>query len=53
MQSNPTLSEEGVRNTLGHLVVDKYLVTDTLVSLRYASALNDTATDRLVQVVEM
>ncbi|MGF0313259.1 alpha/beta fold hydrolase [Rhodococcus sp. IEGM1428] len=50
--SNPTLSEEGVRKTLEQFVVDKSLVTDTLVSLRYASALNDTATDRLAQVVE-
>ncbi|MDI9930748.1 alpha/beta hydrolase [Rhodococcus sp. IEGM 1354] len=49
--SNPTLSEEGVRNTLEQFVVDKSLVTDTLVSLRYQSALNDTATDRLVDVV--
>ncbi len=50
--SNPTLSEEGVRRTLEQFVVDKTLVTDTLVSLRYASALNDTASDRLAEVVE-
>ncbi|MGY4708467.1 alpha/beta fold hydrolase [Mycolicibacterium sp. CBM1] len=49
--SNPTLSVEGVRNTLEQFVVDKSLVTDELVSLRYASALNDTASDRLKDVV--
>lgn len=50
--SNPTLSEEGIRNTLELFVVDKSLVTDELVKLRYASALNDTASDRLKDVVE-
>ncbi|MDQ0259489.1 alpha/beta fold hydrolase [Sinomonas atrocyanea] len=50
--SNPELSEAGVRRTLEQFVVDKSLVTDELVSLRYASALNDTASDRLVRVVE-
>lgn len=49
--SNPTLTEEGIRNTLEMFVVDKSLVTDELVSLRYKSALNDTASDRLAQVV--
>ncbi|WP_068278395.1 alpha/beta fold hydrolase [Aldersonia kunmingensis] len=49
--SNPDLSEEGVRNTLEQFVVDKTLVTDELVALRYASALNDTASDRLADVV--
>jgi 2-hydroxymuconate-semialdehyde hydrolase len=49
--SNPNLTEEGVRNTLEQFVVDKSLVTDELVSLRYASALNDTASDRLKDVV--
>jgi 2-hydroxymuconate-semialdehyde hydrolase len=49
--SNPTLTEEGIRKTLELFVVDKSLVTDDLVKLRYQSALNDTATDRLADVV--
>ena len=49
--SNPTLSEDGIRATLEQFVVDKSLVTDELVALRYQSALNDTASDRLAQVV--
>jgi 2-hydroxymuconate-semialdehyde hydrolase len=49
--SKPELSEAGIRRTLEQFVVDKSLVTDELVSLRYQSALNDTASDRLVQVV--
>lgn len=50
--SNPVLTEEGIRQTLEMFVVDKSLVTDELVSLRYQSALNDTASDRLKDVVE-
>ena len=49
--SNPNLSEEGIRATLELFVVNKDLVTDDLVKLRYQSALNDTATDRLKEVV--
>lgn len=49
--ANPTLTEEGVRDTLELFVVDKSLVTDELVKLRHASALNDTASDRLKDVV--
>jgi len=49
--SSPTLTEEGIRQTLEMFVVDKSLVTDELVSLRYQSALNDTASDRLAAVV--
>lgn len=49
--SNPTLTHDGVRDTLELFVVDKSLITDELVELRYKSALNDTATDRLQQVV--
>lgn len=49
--SNPVLTEEGIRKTLEMFVVDKSLVTDELVSLRYQSALNDTASDRLAEVV--
>src|SRR4051794_3995421 len=47
----PELSEAGIRRTLEQFVVDKSLVTDELVSLRYQSALNDTASDRLVEVI--
>lgn len=50
--SNPELSEAGVRRTLEQFVVDKSLVTEELISLRYAAALNDTASDRLQAVVE-
>ncbi len=49
--SNPNLTEAGIRKTLELFVVDKSLVTDELVSLRYRSALNDTASDRLAEVV--
>lgn len=49
--SNPTLTEEGIRETLELFVVDKSLITDELVKLRYESALNDTASDRLKEVV--
>ena len=49
--SNPTLTEEGIRDTLELFVVDKTLVSDELVKLRYESALNDTASDRLKEVV--
>ncbi|QPK79120.1 alpha/beta fold hydrolase [Corynebacterium lizhenjunii] len=49
--SNPTLTEEGIRETLELFVVDKSLITDELVQLRYQSALNDTASSRLKEVV--
>ncbi|MCP1411421.1 alpha/beta fold hydrolase [Paenarthrobacter sp. A20] len=49
--STPDLSEAGIRRTLELFVVDKSLVTDELVSLRYQAALNDTASDRLADVV--
>ncbi|MGV9738863.1 alpha/beta fold hydrolase [Nocardia farcinica] len=49
--SNPTLTEDGIRRTLEMFVVDKSLVTDELVELRFRSALNDTASDRLARVV--
>lgn len=49
--ANPTLTAAGIRQTLELFVVDKSLVTDELVELRYQSALNDTASDRLAQVV--
>ncbi len=49
--SKPDLSKAGIRRTLELFVVDKSLVTDELVSLRYQAALNDTASDRLAAVV--
>ncbi|WP_063045508.1 alpha/beta fold hydrolase [Nocardia pseudovaccinii] len=49
--ANPTLTEAGIRQTLELFVVDKSLITDELVALRYRSALNDTASDRLADVV--
>jgi 2-hydroxymuconate-semialdehyde hydrolase len=49
--AKPELSEAGIRRTLEQFVVDKSLVTDELVSLRYQSALNDTASDRLIEVI--
>ncbi|WP_285320758.1 alpha/beta fold hydrolase [Pseudarthrobacter sp. lyk4-40-TYG-27] len=49
--SKPDLSETGIRKTLELFVVDTSLVTDELVSLRYQAAMNDTATDRLAEVV--
>jgi 2-hydroxymuconate-semialdehyde hydrolase len=47
----PVLTPAGVRRTLEMFVVDTSLVTDELVELRYRSALNDTAGDRLADVV--
>jgi 2-hydroxymuconate-semialdehyde hydrolase len=49
--SNPALTEDGIRKTLELFVVDKGLITDELVSLRYRSALNDSASDRLADVI--
>ena len=49
--SNPVLTEAGIRQTLEMFVVDKSLVTDELVSLRHQAARNDTASDRLADVV--
>ena len=49
--ANPVLTEAGVRKTLELFVVDKSLVTDELVRLRYESALNDTESYRLTVVV--
>lgn len=49
--ANPVLTPEGIRETLEKFVVDTSLITDELVELRYRSALNDTASDRLAQVV--
>lgn len=49
--SNPNLTPEGIRDTLELFVVDHDLISDELVQLRYESALNDTASDRLKEVV--
>lgn len=49
--AKPDLSEAGIRRTLEQFVVDTSLVTDDLVRLRYRAALNDTASERLVEVV--
>lgn len=49
--SNPVLTEDGIRETLEKFVVDTSLVTDELVTLRHRAAQNDTASDRLQQVV--
>lgn len=49
--SNPELTHEGIRKTLSMFVVDKSLVTDELVAVRYESAKNDYASNRLLEVV--
>lgn len=49
--SNPELTPSGIRRTLELFVVDKSLVTDELVQLRFEAALSDTASDRLAAVV--
>lgn len=49
--ANPVLTHEGIRNTLEMFVVDKSLVTDELVKVRFEAAQNDYASDRLHEVV--
>ncbi|MEN8405659.1 alpha/beta fold hydrolase [Acinetobacter seifertii] len=49
--ANPELTEAGIRKTLEMFVVDKSLVTDELVKVRFDSAKNDYASDRLMDVV--
>lgn len=49
--AKPTLTEEGIRKTLEQFVVDKSLVTNELVTVRYEAALNDSASDRLYEVI--
>lgn len=49
--ANPELSEVGVRRTLEMFVVNKSLVTDELVKVRFNAARNDYASDRLHEVV--
>lgn len=48
---NTQLNEAGVRQTLELFVEDKSIVTDELVSLRLTTALNDSASERLHEVV--
>jgi len=48
---NTQLTEAGVRQTLELFVEDKSIVTDELVSLRLATAQNDSASERLQEVV--
>lgn len=49
--ANPVLTHEGIRTTLEMFVVDKSLVTDELVKVRFEAAQNDYASDRLHEVV--
>ncbi|MFT4021133.1 MAG: alpha/beta hydrolase [Acinetobacter sp.] len=49
--SNPVLSLEGIRKTLEMFVVDKSLITDELVKVRFDAAKNDYASNRLLDVV--
>lgn len=49
--AKPELSPAGIRRTLEQFVVDTDLVTDELVEQRYQAALNDTASNRLEEVV--
>ena len=49
--ANPVLTEEGIKKTLSMFVVNKDLITDELVKVRFASAANDYASNRLMDVV--
>ncbi|MFW1799815.1 alpha/beta fold hydrolase [Acinetobacter nematophilus] len=49
--ANPVLSKEGIKNTLSMFVVDKSLITDELVKVRFEAAKNDYASARLMDVV--
>lgn len=49
--ANPELTLEGIRKTLSMFVVDKTLVTDELVAVRFEAAKNDYASSRLLEVV--
>ncbi len=49
--ANPVLTEEGIKKTLSMFVVNKDLITDELVKVRFASATNDYASNRLMDVV--
>lgn len=49
--ANPELTVEGIKKTLSMFVVNKDLITDELVKVRFASAANDYASNRLMDVV--
>ena len=49
--ANPELSLAGIKKTLEMFVVDKTLITDELVKVRFEAAKNDFASDRLLEVV--
>ena len=49
--ANPELTIEGIKKTLSMFVVNKDLITDELVKVRFASAANDYASNRLMDVV--
>ena len=49
--ANPELTLDGIKKTLSMFVVDKSLITDELVKVRFASAENDYASNRLMDVV--
>lgn len=49
--ANPELTVEGIKKTLSMFVVNKDLVTDELVKVRFEAAKNDYASDRLMEVV--
>ena len=49
--ANPELTVDGIKKTLSMFVVDKSLITDELVKVRFASAENDYASNRLMDVV--
>ncbi len=49
--ANPELTVEGIKKTLSMFVVNKDLITDELVKVRFASATNDYASNRLMDVV--
>ena len=47
----PVLTENGIKETLSMFVVNKDLITDELVKVRFDSAKNDYASERLIDVV--
>ena len=49
--ANPELTVEGIKKTLSMFVVNKDLITNELVKVRFASAANDYASNRLMEVV--
>ncbi|MDO4997882.1 MAG: alpha/beta fold hydrolase [Neisseria sp.] len=49
--AKPVLTADGIRQTLQQFVVDHDLISDELVEVRFAAALNDSAHARLQEVV--